>query len=74
MSVDMIDDLDTEGLSLIIVALVATDLYIRIFDSREDMVVDMAEAELESGDTLTTLKERVNELLAGRLTYHRKTS
>ncbi len=74
MSVDTADDLDAAGTSIVVVAIVGADLHIRIFDSSEDMVVDMAEAELESGDTLTTLKERVNELLAGRLTYHRKTS
>jgi hypothetical protein len=53
-------DVGHEGRNLIIVALVGTDLYIRIFDASGEKVVDKAESELISGEILTALKKRLN--------------
>ena len=60
MSVAAINDLQNQGSHLIIVALVGTDLHIRMFDTDGNKVVDKAENELVSGITLTALKQRLN--------------
>lgn len=60
MSVSATDELVDEGRSLVIVALVDTDLHIRIFDASGEKVVDKAESELVAGATLTTLKRRLS--------------
>jgi hypothetical protein len=62
MSVDSSDGLPNEGRNLVIVALVGTDLHIRIFDANGKRAVDKAENELISGETLTTLKKQLNPL------------
>ena len=62
MSVTAADDLVNEGRNLVIVALVGTDLHIRIFDASGEKVIDKAEAQLVSGETLTALKKRLNPL------------
>ena len=62
MSVDTADGLVKEGRDLVIVALVGTNLHIRIFDVNEKIVVDKAENKLISGETLTTLKKQLNPL------------
>lgn len=59
MSVNAADDLANEGRNLVIVALVGTDLHVRIFDINGKRVVDKAEDELVSGETLTALKEQL---------------
>jgi hypothetical protein len=56
MSVAAVDDLPDDGRNLVIVALVGTDLHIRIFDGNRT-IVDKAEPNLISGKTLTDLKE-----------------
>ncbi len=60
ISVAASDDLVDEGRSLVIVALVGTDLHIRIFDASGEKVVDKRENELESGEMLAALKQRLN--------------
>jgi hypothetical protein len=60
MSVATANGLVNEGRNLVVVALVATDLHIRIFDASGKKVVDKAENELVSGGTLTALKKRLN--------------
>jgi len=63
MSVDTTDELEDEGRSLVIIALVGNDLYIRIFDISGVVVVDKAEHELLSVETeadLATLKQRLD--------------
>lgn len=62
MSVDTADGLVNEGRNLVIVALVGTNLHIRIFDANGKRVVDKAENRLISGETLTTLKKQLNPL------------
>ena len=57
MSEAAADRLASEGRNLVIVALVGTDLYIRIFDASGNKVVDKAENALVSGETLTALKK-----------------
>ncbi|MGH9962525.1 MAG: hypothetical protein ACREBC_36320, partial [Pyrinomonadaceae bacterium] len=59
MSVDKADGLVKEGRSLVIVALVGTELYVRIFDAKGATVVDKTEKELVSGEKLTALKGRL---------------
>jgi hypothetical protein len=61
-SVDTTDSLLNEGRSLVIVALVGSDLHIRIFDAGGGKVLDKAEKELVSGETLTALKRRLTPL------------
>lgn len=61
MSVAKADDLPNNGDKLIIVALVGTDLHIRIFDSN-NKVVDKAENELVSGEALAALKNRLTPI------------
>jgi outer membrane protein assembly factor BamB len=61
MSVAALADLVDAGKSLVIVALVGTDIHIRIFDVEGQKVVDKPEAELVSGQELTYLKELLNE-------------
>ncbi len=60
------DELEGEGRSLVIVALVGDvdgkDLHIRIFDANGDKVVDKAEKQLESGETITALKQQLTAL------------
>jgi len=63
MSVDAAAGLLNAGRNLIIVALVGTDLHVRIFDANGKKVIDKAENELVSGDTLTALKKRLNPFL-----------
>ncbi|HYQ92412.1 MAG TPA: hypothetical protein VES89_10155, partial [Candidatus Competibacteraceae bacterium] len=62
LSVDTADNLVNEGRNLVIVALVDTNLHIRIFDANGKRVVDKAEDELMSGEMLTTLKKQLNPL------------
>ncbi len=66
MSVKTTDELEGEGGSLVIVALVGDvdgkDLHIRIFDANGDKVVDKAEKQLESGETITALKQQLTAL------------
>ncbi len=59
MSVAGTDDLENEGHRLVIVALVGSDLHIRIFDDSGEKVVDKAESELVDEEKLTTLKQRL---------------
>ena len=59
MSVAAPDGLVNEGRNLVNVALVGTDLHIRIFDASGKKVVDKVEKELVSGETLTALKKRL---------------
>ncbi|HIL70552.1 MAG TPA: hypothetical protein EYG38_11970 [Verrucomicrobia bacterium] len=56
MSVPETADLTDKRPSLIIVALVADSLHIRIFDARGEMVIDKPEDELISGKELTDIK------------------
>ncbi len=64
MSVATVDDLpwNWDGLEaeVVIVALVGTNLHIRIFDKNWTRVVDKAEDELTSGEDLTALKQLLN--------------
>lgn len=61
-SVDSSDRLPNEGRNLVIVALVGTDLHIRIFDANGKRAVDKAaENELISGETLTALTKEAVE-------------
>jgi hypothetical protein len=60
MSVATTDDLVGVGTKLVIVALVGTNLHIRIFDAIGVKVIDKTESELVSGEVLTTLKRRLN--------------
>lgn len=60
--VDGADGLLNEGRNLVIVALVGTELHIRIFDANGKRVVDKAENELISGETLKALKKQLNPL------------
>ncbi|MGH8610011.1 MAG: hypothetical protein ACREX9_22165, partial [Gammaproteobacteria bacterium] len=62
MSVAAADGLVNEGRNLVIVALVGTDLHIRIFDASGKKVVDKAENELVSGETLTVLKKQLTPI------------
>ena len=62
MSVAAADGLVNEGRNLVIVALVGTDLHIRIFDASGKKVVDKAENELVSGETLTALKKQLTPI------------
>ena len=62
MSVAAADGLLNEGRNLVIVALVGTDLHIRIFDASGTKVVDKAENELATGETLTALKKQLNPI------------
>ena len=59
MPVAAADGLVNEGRNLVIVALVGTDLHIRIFDASGKKVVDKAESELVSGETLAALKKQL---------------
>jgi hypothetical protein len=65
MSVDEADGLVNEGRFLVIVALVGTNLHVRIFDANGQRVVNKEENELISGEKLTTLKEQLNRLPDG---------
>ena len=60
MSVVTANDLLNRGRSLVIVALVNMDLYIRIFDQHGEKVVDKTEDMLVSGKTLTALKQSLD--------------
>ncbi len=60
MSVATPDDLADKDRSLVIVAFVGADLHIRIFDASGKKVVDKAEDELVSGETLIALKQRLD--------------
>ena len=62
MSVAQIDGLANKGCHLVIVALVGTDLYIRIFDASGKKVIDKAEKELVRGEALTALKKRLSSV------------
>ncbi len=50
------DDLPTEGESLVVIALVGSELHVRIFDGNGVEVIDKTEAELTAGQKLTELK------------------
>ncbi len=65
MSVDTADSLVDDGCFLVIVALVGTNLHVRIFDANGKRVVNKAENELISGEKLTTLKKQLNPLPDG---------
>lgn len=60
MSVAAINDLVDDGRNLVIVGRVGTGLHIRIFDASGKKVVDKAENELVSGETLTALRTKLN--------------
>ncbi|MDD5579784.1 MAG: hypothetical protein PHY16_10960 [Methylobacter sp.] len=62
MSVDISDHLVNEGRNLVLVALVGTDIHVRIFNPDGKRVVDKAESELVSGNTLTDLKNQLKLL------------
>ena len=62
MSVAAADGLVNEGRKLVIVALVGTDLHIRIFDANGKKVVDKTENELVSGERLTALKKQLTPI------------
>ncbi len=62
MTVAHVDDLAKEARSLIIVALVGTDLYVRIFNASGKKVIDKAEKELVRGETLTVFKKRFSSV------------
>jgi len=61
MSVAATDDLVDSGECLVIVALVGSELHVRIFDLDGQKVVDKTESELTRGPELTSLKELLNE-------------
>jgi predicted outer membrane repeat protein len=50
------DDLPTEGESLVVIALVGSELHVRIFDDKGTEVIDKTEADLTAGQKLTDLK------------------
>ncbi len=52
-------ELVKEGRDLVVLALVGTQLHVRIFDSGGNMVVDKTEDELVRGETLIELKKRL---------------
>jgi len=56
MSVNTTDELVGRGRSLVVVALVNSELHVRIFDASGEKVVDKAEHQLEDGEALTELK------------------
>lgn len=60
MRVDAVNELVTNGHDLTVVALVGSDLHVRIFDADGKRVVDKAEKDLIGGKTLTTLKKQWN--------------
>ncbi len=62
MLVGAADGLLNEGRNLVIVALVGTELHIRIFDANGKIVVDKAENELVSGETVTGLKKQLTPI------------
>lgn len=62
MSVATMANIEGEGRNLVIVALVGTDLYIRIFDANGQRVIDKSESELMSGQVLTALKEQLKPI------------
>ena len=62
MSISNIDDLPIEGRQLVVVALIGSNLHIRIFDAGGNRIVDKAESELVSGEQLKTLKDRLISL------------
>jgi Neuraminidase-like domain/Salmonella virulence plasmid 28.1kDa A protein len=61
-SVTTVNELTNIDPNLVIVALVGTELHIRIFDANKNIVVDKKEKELVSGDVLVALKKRLNPL------------
>lgn len=62
MSVAARDDLPNNGRNLVIVALVGSVLHIRIFDASGEKIVDKAEQELVSRETLKALTYRLQPL------------
>ncbi len=62
MSVKTANNLVDKGCNLVIVALIGTSLHIRIFDAN-GKIVDKPESELTSGQALTNLKEKHQNLL-----------
>ncbi len=63
MSVAKTDELVGQGQSLVIVALVGTDLHIRIFDPSGEKVIDKVEKELVDREiTVTAFKQQLNPL------------
>ena len=67
ISIATIDELPDEGSSLVIAALVGDNLHIRIFDSDGEKIIDKAENELVSGDTLRILKQRLKDFLVDEI-------
>ena len=61
LSVASVGGLVSSGRGLVIVALVGTNLHIRIFETNGKRVVDKTETELVSGTTLTTLKTALKQ-------------
>ena len=53
------DDLPNTGRNLVIVALVGSELYIRIFDASGEKIVDKGEQELVNGRTLKVVAQRL---------------
>ena len=62
MSVNSVDRLVKKGRNLVIVALVGTDLHIRIFDASGNKVADKAEKQLVAGERMTALKKWLNPI------------
>lgn len=53
-------DLKNKGRQLVIVAIISTDLHIRVFDDSGEMVFDKSESELVRGMSLKTLKRQLS--------------
>ena len=63
-TVEALDALPETGRWLVIVALVGTDLHVRIFDPSGERVVDNPESELVNDERLARLKQRLSPLPA----------
>jgi hypothetical protein len=70
LSVDSVEGLPKTGRKLVIVALVGTDLAIRVFDADGKIVIDKTEARLEKGDSLTVIKEQLPTIPHGASLLH----
>ena len=70
-TVEALDALPETGRWLVIVALVGTDLHVRIFDPSGERVVDKPESELANDERLARLKQRLSPLPAEFSTMER---
>ena len=71
MSVATTDDLLDAGRFLVIVALVGTDLHIRVFDASGEKVVDKAENELVGREEVKAFKQKITLLRNEVILSHR---